>query len=67
MRTMFAFMQTNVCLDRTLVIWGHLIDSSGIQPLSTKVEAIQRISPSTSLRQLRKFLGMANFLLKVRT
>ena len=41
--------------------WGHLIDSSGIQPLSTKVEAIQRISPPTSLRQLRKFLGMANF------
>ena len=44
--------------------WGHLIDSSGIQLLSTKVEAIQQISPPTSLRQLRQlrqFLGMVNF------
>ena len=45
----------------SLAFWGHLIDSNGIQPLSTKVEAIQQISPPTSLRQLRQFLGMVNF------
>ena len=40
---------------------GHLIDSNGIQPLSTKAEAIQKILPPNSLRQLRQFLGMVNF------
>ena len=45
----------------SLEFLGHLIDSYGIQPLSTKVEAIQKILPPTSLRQLRQFLGMVNF------
>ena len=45
----------------SLEFLGHLIDSNGIQPLSTKVEAIQKILPPTSLRQLRQFLGLVNF------
>ena len=45
----------------SLEFWGHLIDSNGIQPLSTMVEAIQKILPPTSLHQLCYFLGMVNF------
>ena len=45
----------------SLEFLGHLIDSNGIQPLSTKVEAIKKILPLTSLRHLRQFLGMVNF------
>ena len=45
----------------SLEFLGHLIDSNGIQPLSTKVEAIQQISLPNSLRQLRQFLGMVDF------
>ena len=45
----------------SLEFLGHLIDTNGIQPLSTKVETIQQISSLNSLRQLRHFLGMVNF------
>ena len=45
----------------SLEFLGHLINSNGSQPLSKKVEAIQQISPPTSLRQLRQFLRMVNF------
>ncbi|XP_029634956.1 uncharacterized protein K02A2.6-like [Octopus sinensis] len=37
---------------------GHCIDSSGIKPLSSKADAIQRIAPPSSLRQLRHFLDL---------
>ncbi|XP_029644577.1 uncharacterized protein LOC115218783 [Octopus sinensis] len=40
---------------------GHYIDLRGIKPLSSKVDAIQRIAPPSSLRQLRQFLGIVNF------
>nr|VZI45144.1 unnamed protein product [Spirometra erinaceieuropaei] len=40
---------------------GHLIDSNGIRPLPSKVAAIRDFPPSTSKRQLQRFLGMGNF------
>nr|VZI51859.1 unnamed protein product [Spirometra erinaceieuropaei] len=40
---------------------GHHVDAKGWRPLSSKVEAICDFPPSTSKRQLQRFLGMVNF------
>ena len=40
---------------------GHLVDANGIQPLPEKVEAIRKTSPPTSIKELRRFLGMVNY------
>ncbi|BHF73292.1 hypothetical protein SprV_0401637300 [Sparganum proliferum] len=45
----------------SLEFLGHLIDSNGIRPLSSKVAAIRDFPPPTSKRQLQRFLGMVNF------
>ena len=40
---------------------GHMIDEQGITPIPEKVTAIQNSPQPTSLRQLRRFLGMVNY------
>lgn len=45
----------------SLEFLGHLVDSTGISPLTEKVQAIQDFPPPQSLTKLRKFLGLANF------
>eukprot|EP00794_Sanderia_malayensis_P005072 gene5072-biopygen4130 len=40
---------------------GHHISARGISPLRSKVQAIEELSPPTSLRKLREFLGLVNF------
>ena len=40
---------------------GHLISTKGIQPQPKKVEAINRLLPPKTKRQLRHFLGMISF------
>ncbi|CAH8473529.1 unnamed protein product [Schistosoma mattheei] len=40
---------------------GHYIDSQGIKPLPTKVEAITNYPEPTSIKSLRRFLGTCNF------
>ncbi|CAH8530229.1 unnamed protein product [Schistosoma curassoni] len=40
---------------------GHYIDSQGIKPLPMKVEAITNYPEPTSVKSLRRFLGMCNF------
>nr|VZI45750.1 unnamed protein product [Spirometra erinaceieuropaei] len=40
---------------------GHHVDAQGLCPLSSKVEAIRDFPPTTSRRQLQRFLGMVNF------
>ena len=40
---------------------GYYISRKGIQPQPQKVEAIQRIQPPKTKRQLRRFLGMVNY------
>lgn len=44
-----------------LEILGHVIDSTGIKPLDNKIVAIKDFPMPTSLRQLRRFLGLVNF------
>jgi hypothetical protein len=40
---------------------GYWITRRGIQPQPKKVGAIMRLTPSTTKRQLRRFLGMINY------
>ena len=40
---------------------GHLVDSDGIHPLPSKVQAIADFPLPTSRKQLRTFLGLINF------
>ena len=40
---------------------GYLLTPKGIKPLPKKVEAISRILPPKTKRQLRRFLGMINY------
>ena len=43
---------------------GHKLSIDGISPKITKTEAILKLSPSTSLKQLGSFLGSINHLAK---
>ena len=40
---------------------GHMIDEQGITPVPEKVTVIQNFPQPTSLRQLRRFLGLVNY------
>lgn len=40
---------------------GHWLTREELQPQPKKVEATQRLQPPRNARQLRRFLGMANF------
>jgi putative transposase len=40
---------------------GHWLTRRGLQPQPKKVEAILRLTPPKTKRQLRHFLGMVNF------
>ncbi|BHF57222.1 hypothetical protein SprV_0100016300 [Sparganum proliferum] len=45
----------------SLEFLSHHVDSEGLRPLPSKVEAIRDFPPPTSKRQLLRFLGMVNF------
>ena len=49
----------------TLEYLGHKVTSTGISPLPTKVEAIKEFPQPTTQRQLRRFLGIVNFLSQI--
>ena len=40
---------------------GHLVDANGIRPLPEKVEAIKKVTPPTTIKELQRFLGMVNY------
>lgn len=42
--------------------FGHLLSKNGIQPDAQKVEAIQQLPAPTNLEELRRVLGMTNYL-----
>lgn len=42
--------------------FGHNISSEGIQPSSSRVDAIRQIETPTNLTELRRFIGMVNYL-----
>lgn len=41
---------------------GHLIDKDGIRPDPDKVKAIQQLPPPTNVQELKRILGMVNYL-----
>ncbi|BHF60215.1 hypothetical protein SprV_0100317800 [Sparganum proliferum] len=45
----------------SLEFLGHQVDSEGLRPLPSKVDAVRNFPPPTSKRQLQRFLGMVNF------
>ena len=42
-------------------VLGYIISGEGIVPDPAKTEAIQKLKPPTSVKQVRPFLGMANY------
>lgn len=54
-------MHENVFLKPKLNLFGHEIDQECISFLSGKVNAIQNFLQLTSVRQLRRFLGLMNY------
>lgn len=44
-----------------LAFLGHEIDGTGITPVADKVKAVQDFPLPTTLRQLRRFLGLINY------
>ena len=40
---------------------GHFVDANGIRPLPEKVEAIKKVAPPTTIKELQRFLGMVNY------
>lgn len=47
---------------RQLRFLGHLIDKDGIRPDPDKVEAIQQLPPPSNVQELKRILGMVNYL-----
>ncbi|BHF74435.1 hypothetical protein SprV_0501752100 [Sparganum proliferum] len=45
----------------SLEFLGHQVDSEGLRPLPSKVEAVRNFPPPTFKRQVQRFLGMVNF------
>ena len=40
---------------------GHILSTTGIQPLPSKTHAIQHMNPPTTLKQVRAFLGLVGY------
>ena len=45
----------------TIEFLGHLCDQNGIKPLPAKVDAIRKVKPPTTIKELQRFLGMVNY------
>ncbi|KAL7376345.1 hypothetical protein ABVT39_006101 [Epinephelus coioides] len=43
---------------------GHKVSANGIEPNPNKVKAIQQLPQPTSVEDVRRLLGMANYLAK---
>jgi len=52
--------KSNVCT-QSLEYLGYLLTPKGIKPLTNKINAIIKMKKPTTIKQLRSFLGMANF------
>ena len=47
--------------EQSIEFLGHLCDAHGIKPLPCKVEAIRKVKPPTTIKELQRFLGMINY------
>ena len=57
-----TLQQSKCTFATTLVEYlGHIIDSTGLHPSPTKVQAIQKAPAPTNITELRAFLGLINY------
>ena len=45
----------------SLEFLGYQVDSTGISPLTNRVEAIEKTTPPTTVKELQRFLGMVGY------
>ena len=45
----------------SLEFLGYQVDSTGISPLKNRVDAIEKTTPPTSIKELQRFLGMVGY------
>ena len=50
--------------ESTVAFMGHLPTPKGLKPDQTKVEAILEMPPPTDVKEVKRFLGMVNYLAK---
>jgi hypothetical protein len=56
-----ANLRKSFFMQKSVEYLGYQLTSEGIGPQPKKIEAMDRILPPTSGKQLRRFLGMINF------
>ena len=70
LETVFTILEENglvvnrkkcVLGETSIEFLGHLCDAHGIKPLPCKVEAIRKVKPPTTIKELQRFLGMINY------
>lgn len=48
-----------------ILFLGHMIDREGIRPDPSKDDAFSKLKEPANVSELRRFLGMINYLLKL--
>ena len=70
LKTVFSILEENglvvnrkKCIlgEASIEFLGHICDAHGIKPLPCKVEAIRKVKPPTTIKELQRFLGMINY------
>ena len=57
-----ALKASESCIGRSTVKYlGHKVGSGKIAPIDAKIEALMKISPPTTQKDLRSFLGVTRF------
>jgi hypothetical protein len=46
---------------QSIEILGHLVEEGKVKPVPGKLEAIQKLRPPTSAKQVKSFLGLVGF------
>ena len=41
---------------------GHIIEDKKVKPLTSRIDAYQKLEPPTSMKALKRYLGTINFL-----
>ena len=52
-------------MQKSIVFLGHVIGPDGVMPGETKVEAIQKFPRPKNIHEVRRFLGLTGFFLKI--
>ena len=46
---------------QSIELLGHLVEEGQVKPVPGKLEAIQKLTPPTSAKQVKSFLGLVGF------